>query len=65
MHRNPIYFLYNSGHVTLRCVEVGPVAIAMEGSMQEHDRARVGRVICMVNLEGGGGVYSHENTPES
>ncbi len=41
MHRNPINFLYNPGHVTLWCVEVGLVANAREGSMQEHDRARV------------------------
>ncbi len=26
MRRNPINFLYNSGHVTLWCVEVGQVA---------------------------------------
>ncbi len=38
--RNPIKFLYDSGHVTLSCVEVGPVANAREGSTQEHDRAR-------------------------
>ncbi len=42
MHMNPINFLYNLGHVTLWCVEEGPVvANAMEGLMQEHDRARV------------------------
>ncbi len=28
MHRNPINFLYHLGHVTLWCVEVGPVANA-------------------------------------
>ncbi len=41
MRRNPINIIYNSGHVTLWCVEVGPVANAREGSTQEHDRARV------------------------
>ncbi len=41
MRRNPINFLYNSGHVTLWCVEVGPVANAREGSTQEHDQASV------------------------
>ncbi len=39
--RNPINFLYNSGHMTLWCVEVGPVANARKGSIQEHDQARV------------------------
>ncbi len=43
MSRNPINFLYNSGHVTLSCVEVGPVAYAREGSMQEYVR-KVGAV---------------------
>ncbi len=33
--------IYNPGHMTLWCLEVGPVANAREGSMQEHDRARV------------------------
>ncbi len=32
MCRNPINFLYNLDHVTLWCVEVGPVANAREGS---------------------------------
>ncbi len=38
---NPINFLYNSGHVTLWCVEEGPVANGREGSTQEHDQAKV------------------------
>ncbi len=42
IRRNPINFLYIPAHVTLWCVEVGPVVNAREGSMQEHDRARVG-----------------------
>ncbi len=37
MRRNLINFLYNSGHVTLWCVEVGPLANARESSTQEHD----------------------------
>ncbi len=41
MRRNPINFHYNSGHATLWCVEVGPVANARDGSTQEHDQARV------------------------
>ncbi len=41
MCRNSINFLYNSGQVTLWCVEVGPVANARECSTQEHDRARM------------------------
>ncbi len=41
MRRNSISFLYNLDHMTLWCVEVGPVANAREGSMQEHDWARV------------------------
>ncbi len=41
MLRNPIYFLYNLDHVTLWCVDVGPVANVREGSTREHDRARV------------------------
>ncbi len=41
MRRNLINFLYNPGHVTLWSVEVGPVANAREGSMQEHDWASV------------------------
>ncbi len=41
MRRDPINFLYNTGHTTLWCMEVGPVANAREGSMQEHDWARV------------------------
>ncbi len=39
MYSNPINFLYNLDHVTLWRVEVGPVANAREGSMQEHDWA--------------------------
>ncbi len=39
MRWNSINFLYKPDHVTLWCVEVGPVANAREGSMQEHDRA--------------------------
>ncbi len=27
MRRNPINFQYNPGHVTLSCVEVGPVIV--------------------------------------
>ncbi len=41
MCRNPINFLYNPGRVILWFVEVGPVANAREGSMQEDDRAKV------------------------
>ncbi len=41
MRRNPINLRYNPGHVSLWCVEVGPVANAREYSMQEHDWARV------------------------
>ncbi len=41
MRRNPINFLYNPDHVTLWCMEVGPLANAREGSMQKHDWARV------------------------
>ncbi len=41
MCRNPVNFLYNPGHVTLLCVEVGPVANGTEGSTQEHNCARV------------------------
>ncbi len=41
MCKNPIHFLYNSGHVTFWHVEEGLVANARQGSMQEHDRARV------------------------
>ncbi len=37
MCRNLINFLYSSSHVTLWCVEVGPVTNAREGSMQERD----------------------------
>ncbi len=41
MRRNPINFLYDPGHVSLWCVEVGPVANARESSKQEHDWARM------------------------
>ncbi len=41
MRRNPINFLYNPGHITFWCVEVGLVANAREGSVQEHDWTRV------------------------
>ncbi len=41
MCRNLINVIYNPGHVTLWCMEVGPVANAREGSTQEHDQARV------------------------
>ncbi len=41
MRRDPINFLYNTGHVTLWCVEVGPVANAKKGSKKEHDWATV------------------------
>ncbi len=41
MRRNPINFLYNPGHMILWCVDVGPVANAREGSMQEHYWAKV------------------------
>ncbi len=30
-----------TGHVTIYCVEVGPMANVREGSTQEHDWARV------------------------
>ncbi len=39
MRGNAINFLYNPGHMTLWCVEVGPGANAREGSTQEHDWA--------------------------
>ncbi len=39
--RNHINFLYNPGHVTVWCVEVGQVTNASEGSMQEQDWARM------------------------
>ncbi len=39
MCRNPINCLYNSAHVTIWCVEVGPNA--REGSKQEHNWAGV------------------------
>ncbi len=41
MRSDPINFLYNLDNVTLWCVEVGPVANAREGLMQEHNRAWV------------------------
>ncbi len=41
MHWNTNNVLYNRGHVILYCVEVSQVANAREGSMQEHDSARV------------------------
>ncbi len=41
MSRNPSNFLYNLGHVTLSCEEIDLVANAREGSMQEHNWARV------------------------
>ncbi len=41
MCRNLINFLYKPSHVILGYVEVGPVANAREGSMQEHNWARV------------------------
>ncbi len=41
MHRNPVNFLYNSGHVTLCFVEVGLLPNTREGSMQEHNWAIV------------------------
>ncbi len=45
MHRNPINFLYNPCHVTLWCVKVGTVANAREGSTQEHNCARVVKLL--------------------
>ncbi len=44
MHWNLINFFYNPGHVTLWCVEVGPMANFRESSTQDYDRARV---ICL------------------
>ncbi len=41
MRRHSINFLYNPGHVILRCLEVVTVANTSEGSMQEQDWARV------------------------
>ncbi len=41
LRMNPVNFLYNPGHMTLWCVEVGSVANAREGSTQEHAWARV------------------------
>ncbi len=44
MSNNPINFLYNLGHVTLWCVEVGPVANAREGStgVQRKNKTELG-----------------------
>ncbi len=41
MHCHSINFLYNPGHLILCCLEIVPMANAREGSMQEHDWARV------------------------
>ncbi len=54
MCKNPNNFLYNPGHMILWCEEVGPVANAKEGSIQEHYWARVGTgkycVTCVVHM---------------
>ncbi len=57
MRSNPINFLYNLDHVTLWCVEVGPVANAKEGSMHEHDRARVVKYALISKLGSSISVY--------
>ncbi len=53
MSSNPINFLYNLDHVTIWCVEVGPVANARDGSMQEHDWSKV-----RVHAYGTPGIYN-------
>ncbi len=45
MSMNPINFLYNQGHVTLGCMEVGLVANARECSMQELDWMSLNMII--------------------
>ncbi len=54
MRRNHIIFLYNPGHLTFRCVEVGPVANAKDGSTQENDW-----VIMLSLLTKGVSFYNH------
>ncbi len=45
MRRNHINGLYNPDHVSLYCVEVSLVANARQGSTQEHDWARVPKLL--------------------